>query len=329
MLFRLLPILLIHTANFVAIAQQPNDIWMLKEMLKDSTFNGEIVNRWYHNYGPIFLPSEAINHNWMQGRDNLIKNRNGLFTNISSTGKVYHISLISDTVIFTRIDSTIYEGYNNAAYVFSNNDTIYSLGGYGFWHFNGDLRYYRQSSRGWEVAPLNKRINFNVDDHGIHYDQQTGKIFYVTGEYFDEGIKRDVNDKPPISVYELNLKSKNWYELGIRTDEFFRIIAKANRIASLPWGELVYTPPQAVNKLQPYLLDYNENKIYKLKEPDKINKVFDGIMYNKSSNRFISYYNDSTLVVLTNPKSISRIPLIKSDFVETDISIYTPTGDSG
>ena len=70
-----------------AHAQKDSDAWILKEILKDSSFSGEILCQSFREMGPIFMPSDMTSPYYNYGGyDNLIKNKNGLFIAIEGTG---------------------------------------------------------------------------------------------------------------------------------------------------------------------------------------------------------------------------------------------------
>jgi len=99
------------------------------------------LNRIYEMDGPIhfshqisgklkFINEEGFFSNYPQL---LIKGEKGLYINIDGTGRIYQIThKKNDSLLIKRLDSTFFFGYNNSAYTFNYNDTIMSLGGFGY-----------------------------------------------------------------------------------------------------------------------------------------------------------------------------------------------------
>ncbi len=308
-------------------AQKDSDAWILKEILKDSSFTGEILCQSVPEQGAIFSPSDMISP-YYAGYDNLIKNKNGLFIAIEGTGKLYKVALNTNELDFTRIDSTELTGYNHSAFVFSFNDTIYSLGGYGFWSLNGHLRYFRQSSLGWELKPVNRKIPVAINK-GLYCDPKNYSIYYIVESQHsaDEGLKRDNNDKNRKNqIFELNLKTRDWKESGTPTPEFIELSAASKKFATLPWGDFFYAGPRAQLEFESTLIDYRHNRIFFLNNPDISNAIFDFWYSEKSelNKRLITYYHDSVLTILTSNKERLDIPINKSDFTDTGMSVYVP-----
>ena len=138
----LIPCLLLLLAFNPLIAQEENAAWMLKDLLNDSSAVDEIVSfetlRYTH---PLYYPNDLTHprkHHFVN--DILIKNKLGLFAIVDNTGRLYKIHSMGEEIKFERIDSTFYSGYNSGAFNFSFRDTIFSMGGYGFWRWNGHLR---------------------------------------------------------------------------------------------------------------------------------------------------------------------------------------------
>lgn len=112
-----------------------------------------------------------------------------------------------------RLDSTFYQGYNFGAFNFVYKDTIFSLGGYGFWNFNGMLRYYNEKNHSWYIIKTNKQIPLRLWHNArIYYDERAQKIYAVytipREEWSQEGGELDGKKY----VQCLDLISKKWWE---------------------------------------------------------------------------------------------------------------------
>ena len=135
---------------------------------QDSLLIGhQALNKIYETKGPLFFSVNAnrtykiLNEEGFFSKYShvLIKHSNDLFIRLDGTGRVYKVkNKIGDTLLVNRIDSTHFFGYNGAAYEFIYRDTIMSLGGFGFWKKNGQLRYYSHQNHEWDIIPLNLEI---------------------------------------------------------------------------------------------------------------------------------------------------------------------------
>lgn len=143
-------------------------------------------------------------------KHNYLWHKNELKVQLDGTGKI----LVLDTnFIPNRIDSTIFDGYNFGAFNFVYNDTIFSLGGYGFWQFNGMLRYYNEKQHGWSLIQSNKSIPIRLWFNGqVYLDSKNTKL-YVAFRKPREGLN-EAAVKPDTHVYVecLDLKTKQWIE---------------------------------------------------------------------------------------------------------------------
>jgi hypothetical protein len=69
---------------------------------------------------------------------------------IEGTGQVYRLDI--DKLTLDRLDNTYYRGYNFNSIQFFKNDTLFSVGGIGFWHANNVLTYFKENSKEWELV---------------------------------------------------------------------------------------------------------------------------------------------------------------------------------
>ena len=67
---------------------------------------------------------------------------------VDCTQQVYRFD--NQTRTLERLDKTFFRGYNCYSAKFLRQDTLYSFGGYGFWHTNNIQSYYKASNQEWE-----------------------------------------------------------------------------------------------------------------------------------------------------------------------------------
>lgn len=130
----------------------------------------------------------------------IIKSEKASFLTTSGSGLVYQLNNITDsTAAFTRIDRTQYDGYNFDDIKFTYHDTLFSIGGFGFWRNNGQVRYFTENKE-WEL--LFPEIPIGISNRNIwNLDDQLGILYFIT----------ENEDGSPI-VLSINL-SKHSYEI--------------------------------------------------------------------------------------------------------------------
>ena len=108
----------------------------------------------------------------------IIKTDKTAFITTSGTGIVYEQKDLSDSIVyFSRIDSTIYDGYNFDDIKFSYRDTIFSVGGFGYWRNNGQIRYFSENKE-WEL--LFPEILFGISSRNIwNLDSKNGLLSII------------------------------------------------------------------------------------------------------------------------------------------------------
>jgi hypothetical protein len=135
------------------LAQSPTSF--LSNYLENTKFKGELI--WLKPEERLIEFNQDLK--CYTARHNYLWFKNKLTIQLDGSGQLYQFEK-NDSL--TRIDNTCYEGYNFDAYNFVFNDTLFSLGGYGFWQFNSHLRYYDEKTAEWSARPTNKNIPIRV-----------------------------------------------------------------------------------------------------------------------------------------------------------------------
>lgn len=182
----------------------------------------------------------------------IIKTKNNIYIIVEGTGQVYKATdTTKSSIAFTRSDTTKMEGYNCDAVWFAYRDTIFSYGGYGFWRFNGQLRYFRDNNE-WFITRLNKE--FEISSNLYFYSEKNQAIYSLAASKATE-VVYDNHPKEP-NIIKLDLVNKRSEILG----KFFLNFSftKNYKIAL-----------QSLNLLMidlnddAYLLDFENNIVYK------------------------------------------------------------------
>lgn len=270
-----------------------------------------------NNY-QFFIPNEARFRNHSQC---LIKNNNGLFCLIQATGQVYKLEKSkNDSIYVKRIDSTHFYGYNNSAIIFSNNDTIFSFGGNGFWNFNGQLRYYDVKQNEWNIIEIEKEI------HGsktlFYVDEENDALYFISNKYRDPATGATVEGN---EVVKLDLKTKKLNALGKVNQKISSLFVNPNAFITC-----TTTPIKSLDAVlfcfdlnNNFLVNFKENTIRNL-QSKKISDLFYGnsnmirprTFFEENSTLYYTKSNDTTFSILTEKIDIN-------DFDTVSENLYT------
>jgi hypothetical protein len=217
---------------------------------------------------------------------------------------------------FLFLDSTVFFGYSLGSFPFSYHDTIYSLGGYGIWRINGQLRMYVDKARQWDVVALNKEIPILTEM--IWYDMSYEKIYIGNSLQRNQAVKSgSLNEASFLyDVSVLDLATKNWQKLGALSDYLKEKSPLISNITSSPWGQLV----SFGNKLM--IIDYTNNKLLRLKQ-SRAETISTTVFADPETRLY--YFKDSTLYFGNTAKNtLDSIQLHINDFAISDEVVYTP-----
>ncbi|MDZ4810576.1 MAG: LPXTG cell wall anchor domain-containing protein, partial [Bacteroidota bacterium] len=247
----------------------------------------------------------------------LIKNNKGLYAALNGSGVLYKALLANDRIEFERIDSTVYFGDNFDSFIFSYRDTIYSLGGYGYWKTKGLLRYYIEQRHEWEIMKLNQEIP--VLGGKIYdlfcYDQQNGKLYFgFTREENNTTTGKESNSNLHFETMVLDLVKKEWQQLGTLADFLKNDLTSIININSSPFGQMI------AFRNKNLFLDYANNKIYRLSDT-KQREIEQ--LPTSTGDAHVTYFIGSTFYSwLTSKNLIDSLVLQAKDLVLLNEKIY-------
>jgi hypothetical protein len=109
-----------------------------------------------------------------------------------------------------RIDRTQYGGDRFGAYVFVHKDTIYSIGGYGFWRTNGAIRIFNSITKEWNVLKVTEDVPVAQGINAIfHFSAKDEKLYVLYVPVIDEYVKGKItNDHVYVKYFDL--RKKDW-----------------------------------------------------------------------------------------------------------------------
>lgn len=287
---------------------------LLHHLLRDTN----TISRITLSMDPIIPQPSPFDKNFQQ----LIKSKSALYIFIDGTGRIYKSSSWDNNwVNFERIDSTSFFGYNKGSQKFIVGDTIFSFGGYGFWHFNGLLSYFTPRKE-WEMLQLNKEIPyFEIYDRisSISQFDINSSRFYFSAVPIGQQtvINADVND----SFYVFDLHKRYLRAIGKSTfskSEFVRY--SENRKVETPFGILMDSP---FDDNRDFLFNLQNNQIF-ISENRVIQQLIPSSAY---TNNNLLFYQNGYLFVSAFP--FTKIDSLKFDFRKfklIDSKIYDTVG---
>lgn len=258
----------------------------------------------------------------------LVKTKNSLYVGVDGTGMLFEVKDSAGILGFRRIDKTRLTGNSHGALHFTINDTIYSLGGYGFWRVNGQLRYYNYRKGEWSVIGLNKEIPILGGASWLDYKNR--QLYVYGSSSFNQAIKtsqRNNNYEKVKELYRLDLRSGNWTQIGSLIRKFEKSIDSVILNYELEISEHNSFSFGHYNRLEidnVYYDDFVQNRRWKASS--LFYKEFGGHI-EKTYN--INYCIDSTIYMGDIDKNeFDSISLSKNHFYPTNEKVFTPVKNS-
>lgn len=149
------------------------------------------------------------------------KVKSGYIFNVPGTGLVF--SLDSNNKQFKRIDNTFFRGFNFHSFSFVRKDTLYSIGGEGFWNTNSTLIHFDLKHKEWEKVYLKSEGPKSLEWNFGGYNKGNDTFYALNG--YEEFKDNSFSLK---QLYSLDMTTHQWQELGnINTKPFSNQITKA------------------------------------------------------------------------------------------------------
>ena len=168
-------------------------------------------NHWL-NQGKIQLDTNIFNHlpQFVDNNFFFYDNGNRIRITIQGTGQVYEYLPLKKELI--RIDKTFHSGFNFGSNLFVRNNTLYSVGGEGFWNYSPTITYFDEKTKEWEILrPKNEGPIPMVDGYQGYYSK--GDVYYSGGSglknYLEEENIEYIDD-----LYLFDFKQNQWSYLG-------------------------------------------------------------------------------------------------------------------
>jgi len=223
-----------------------------------------------------FLLSDTINstnfilsNSFNFGLDNklftnstILKNKKDVYIQPLGTGRLYKALLQDGKVTLNRLDLTTHSGTNFYAQNFFMKDTLFQIGGIGFWQIRGILTYYSPQTHQWELVQTNKALQTYFDDQkdaAMHFEEnRKDPKLYVTNSYYYPNYPSSFETASTDSCYVYDFNTRTWSTLGKITPEFKKIFSlKHSHDFELRINNLYIFESQ----LEFYWVDFSANKM--------------------------------------------------------------------
>jgi hypothetical protein len=130
---------------------------------------------------------------------------------IQGTGLVYDFD--TQTATLKRVDRTLHSGYNFGATRFIRKNTLYSIGGEGFWSYNKHITYFDEKvSKEWELLRP-KNLGPEMISSGFLGYSPSEDAFYSGGS-IHKNFLEDEKLSYPREIQRFNFATKSWEILG-------------------------------------------------------------------------------------------------------------------
>ena len=239
--------------------------------LYNDTNSISAIDNFDSDINPKFLPLN--DKHVAQYRQRLIKSKKHLYIQLETTGRVYKATgITTEKICFTRIDSTFYFGYNGEQIVFEQNDTLFALGGRGFWKINGQLRYFSPVQNEWNILKINKELPTLNEIY--HMKEGNTKIYYLQTPYINPATG-ETHSKYIVTLMDvLNRKNTELGELNPLLTKNFPYPDFEKCLFNSPKLNGTFVSFDGSNI---FLFDFENNAVFRL-----INNNIKDIFYGKS-----------------------------------------------
>jgi hypothetical protein len=294
---------------------------------QDSVLIGhQALNKIYETKGPLFF-STLNNKNYKllneEGffsnySNTLLKSEKDFFIRLDGTGRLYKVNeKRGDSLLVKRLDSTIFFGYNGGAYEFIYRDTIMSLGGFGYWRKNGQLRHYSYENHEWYIIPLNLEIP--VTKESAYFDLTRNEVYILKLPFVD--LATNKKDESHL-VYKLEITKKEYKLLGELNPDLIKLFPIGVQYMSLQLPSLK-SELMIFEAGKIYLFDYINNEVYQLENP-----AIEKTIFSSSSGDYIdlAFENNGKLFYTKSKSSTNKLDSISisiNDFIKQEYPLYS------
>lgn len=125
---------------------------------------------------------------------------------VPGTGQVYQLN--PNSLSIQRLDRTFFRGYNFTANQFLHNDTLFSVGGEGFWLRHNIITYYNTRTHEWDLYTAGSK---NEQPSSAHFSGYSSKHKQFFSAYLVPGTEPYDKD---IYAYFFDFNTRIWLKKG-------------------------------------------------------------------------------------------------------------------
>ena len=237
-----------------------------------------------------------------------IKTPNNFFIAISGAGRMYQQIAATDSLLyFKRIDDNENINYNLGAFYFSNGETIYNHGGYGFWKTNGTIRGFNFKDREWDVFPTNIEVYNPIFPGSSWFDVSKNALYIPYQQLINSGLKgfQSAAGKIIDGVMYLDCKTWDWLKIGTLKSNYLTILKNAKTKIYNQSGYFVSDGEDV------YWFNFLNNSVSKNTNRTLAQSI------NRLDNSSIQYYKDGILYsYFPSTGALDTIVIDESKFVK-------------
>jgi hypothetical protein len=206
----------------------------------------------------IMLDSSVVS-NVTEGAFDVINNKGEIWLTQNGSNKVYKLGGDGKAM---RLDRTINRGFNFGAINLFYKDTLYSIGGYGFWQTTGSIRYFNPNSGEWDIVRNIKNVPVASGINAIcHYDKLQGKLFVIYSPTRPEYEKYDENTEEEVLMQCFDFREKSWWDIAKQINP--KIAKKITDLSIIQnYGQTALISSKVNGKVMS--VNFNTNKIYEV-----------------------------------------------------------------
>ncbi len=245
-----------------------------------------------------------------EGTFDVINNKGEIWLTQNGSNKVYKFDRDGRA---KRLDRTYNRGFNFGAINLFYKDTLYSIGGYGFWQTTGSIRYFNPNTGEWDIVRNIKNVPIASGINSIcHYDKLHCKLFVIYTPTMPEYEKYDVNTEHEILMQCFDFKEKSWWENAKRINP--KIAKKISDLTLIQnYSEQAIISSKINGKVMS--VNFNDNKTnevdykYHTELKQLLNSRNNYISYTINEKIYINDFNTDTLLSSAlNPNQLINYP---------------------
>lgn len=188
----------------------------------------------------------------------LIKKKDQVFLQLMGSGRLYQVlKKEQGAYLFKRLDSTFHTGVNFGCINLFYKDTLFQLGGIGFWKIKDHFAFFSTKTHEWELFSTKQGITvYQGPDKGIFYytDDLKGK-FYLSNSIHQIDFPNTLNTSFSDTCRVFDFKERTWKNLGKLNPSLKEIVQKTPDLKSTYGPFIVFQ-----SELLLYWLNFSTNQ---------------------------------------------------------------------